>query len=65
MNNNFPDFNMYAVIDNGVVIDCGFGYSTESIISPLSKKEYKNSETYKFILCDSEAGQFQIGQKIY
>lgn len=61
---NKPSYNMYAIIDNGIVIDCGFGYDTEYLISPITKNEYIKNNTYKFIQCTETSGSFFISQKI-
>ncbi len=62
-NTEVPNFNMYAIVENGIVIDCGFGDTEELIVSPLTKKEYNNTE-YSLIKCTKETGIFMIGQRV-
>jgi hypothetical protein len=62
-NTEIPNFNMYAIVENNIIIDCGFGDTEEFIVSPLTKKEYNNID-YQLIKCTPETGVFKIGQKV-
>lgn len=62
-NTEVPNFNMYAVVENDIVIDCGFGDTEELIVSPITKKEYNNTD-YNLIKCTEKTGIFMIGQKV-
>lgn len=59
-----PTFNMYAVSENGIVIDYAFGENEILVTSPLSKKNYSDGDNIKLIMCTETSGTFYIGQKV-
>jgi hypothetical protein len=61
---NTPTYNMYAIVKDKIVIDCGFGENTNKLFSPVTKKEYLNNTEFEYIQCTQTSGNFYIGQKI-
>ena len=55
---------MYAVSENGIVIDYAFGENEILVTSPLSKKNYSDGDNIKLIMCTETSGTFYIGQKV-
>jgi hypothetical protein len=49
----------YAVLDNNIVIDCGFG-DANNVVSPLSQQSYSNND-YEFVLMTIENSPAEIG----
>lgn len=61
---NLPSYNMYAIVDNKIVIDCGIGENENNLFSPITQKIYSNNTEYKYIKCTQISGTFYIGQEI-
>jgi hypothetical protein len=60
----FPDFNMYAIIKDGIVISCGFGKSELEIIDFATKQLYNNSNgEFQFVKMTPENSPVEIGMK--
>jgi hypothetical protein len=60
----FPDFNMYAVLKNNIVISCGFGKSKLEIVDFLSKQLYNNSNgEFQFVQMTPDNSPAEIGMK--
>lgn len=56
-----PDFPMYAIVYNQIVIDCGFG--DEVIQSPLTKKTYIKNNNYQFVAMTTENSPAGVGMR--
>lgn len=48
MNDDMPNFIMYAIVYNEYVIDCGFG-NNEECKAAMSDKVYSSKDGYTFI----------------
>jgi len=56
-----PDNILYAVLNNDIVIDCGFG-DTNNVVSPLSQQTYLSND-YQFVLMTMDNSPAEIGMK--
>jgi len=54
-----PNNILYAVLDNNIVVDCGFG-DTDRVVSPLSQQSYSSND-YEFVLMTMENSPAEIG----
>lgn len=54
-----PDNIFYAVLNNNIVVDCGFG-DADNVVSPLSQQSYSSND-YEFVLMTIENSPAEIG----
>lgn len=57
---SMPDFIMYAVLKDGIVINCGFG-DKEKTISPITNECYEEKNGFHFIPMTVENSPAEIG----
>lgn len=55
----YPNFKMFAVLKDSIVIDCGFG-DVDEVASPLTKKTY-DDKNYTLIQVTEKNSPFIIG----
>jgi hypothetical protein len=58
-----PDNILYAVLNNNIVIDCGFG-DADNVVSPLSQQSYSKKE-YEFVLMTIENSPAETGMSYF
>lgn len=63
-NSDFPDFDLYAILKNNIVVDCGTG-NTEKVIASLqsSNRTYSKQDGFEFVVMTLENSPAFVGMK--